>query len=328
MIKKIAKWLGLLLVFVVVILGGAKVYMDATYFSGYDPDAPLEVELAEVAERPQYMREKIYFNGFRGGRVPALLMRPKDQEGPYPCVIFLHGIGQKKEFVDEDFGGKTVAEFFTKEGFAFATFDQLMQGERKLQDKSAWATVNAFRTRPAYTVGDARRMIDYLETRSDIDADRIYLSGASYGAITGATAAAFDPRVRAVVLTYGGGNIPEMLKARMVAGEINRHGPYMLPAQILVWYLMSAADPLHYIGDIAPRPVLIQNGTDDCLIAAASARAFQEAAREPKTVTIYEGDHIGMDKDTVIAVLNETLEFFKKYDAHAASPKPNTANAA
>ena len=319
MAKKILKAVGLflagLLVLVVAALGAAKVYMDVTYFSGYDPKAPLAASIAETTDRPQYMREKFSFNGYRDDRVPALLMLPKDRPGPFPCVIFLHGIGQRKEFVDEDFGGKTVAEFFTKEGFAFATFDQLMQGERKLQNKSVLETVNAFRVRPAHTVNDTRRLIDYLDTRPDIDANRIYLSGASYGAITGATAAAFDKRIRAVVLTYGGGNIPKMLKARMVAEEINKRGPYMLPVQILGWYLLSAADPLNYIGDIAPRPVLIQNGTDDGLIATPAAKAFQEAAKEPKTIKIYEGDHIGFDKNTVITVLNDTIQFFKEQDA-------------
>ena len=287
-----------------------KLHLNATYFEGYDPSAPLDPAVTDVKEMPEanpaYVRVALDFNGLHGKRVPTLLALPLDAAGRLPCVIFLHGIGQKKDFLDE------IAAPFTQAGFAFCSFDQHMCGERKRKYKNILQEGRAFLQRPAYTVNDTRRLIDYLQTRPDVAWDRIYLVGASYGAITGSTAAAFDERIRAVGLVYGGGNVRQMLTARAVAKEI---GGWLPLAQVLGVYLLGQADPVKYAGQIAPRPVLLQNGTDDCLIATKSAVALQNAVREPKTIKWYEGDHIGFDRDTVITVLNEVLAFIKEQDA-------------
>jgi fermentation-respiration switch protein FrsA (DUF1100 family) len=178
--------------------------------------------------------------------------------------------------------------------------------------------------RAAYTVNDTRRLIDYLDTRDDIAHDRIYLVGASYGAITGSTAAAFDKRIRAVVLTYGGGNMRAMLSSRATTEELRKTRIPLTLVQFFGWYFLSASDPLHYIDEIAPRPILLQNGTDDSLIASAAAKALQEAAPEPKTIKIYDGDHIGTDVKTVFVVLNDGLDFIKQQDAKIVSEESHT----
>ena len=311
-----------LIALIVVVLGVVKVWSDAVYFKGYDPSAPLAATVTEVTEKPACKVEKLYFNGFRNDRVPTLLLTPKDAARPLPCVIFLHGIGQEKDFILEEFHGKTVADPFMAAGFAFVSFDQFMRGERRIKG-SFTEEAKAFRLRPAYTVNDARRLIDYLQTRDDIAKDRIYLAGASYGAITGSTVAAFDKRIRAVALCYGGGSIPKMLTARMVADEIHKRSIPMGLVQFAGWYLLGAADPARYIHMISPRPVLLQNGTNDCLISTEAAKALQNAALEPKKITWYEGDHIGLDEKTVFTALDEIIAFFKEQEV-----KPPAAPAA
>ena len=205
-LRKAAKALAIFMALVLLALAGLKLFLDATYFRGYDPSAPLHIEIAEEKETPACQWTKFYYSGFRGDRVPAVIATPKDSPGPFPCVIFVHGIGDDKEFMRRH----DLDVPFVKAGFAFVCFDQLMRGERKLKGKSQWAQARAFRIRAAYTVGDTRRLIDYLVKRPDIAADRIYLCGASYGAITGSTATAFDQRIRAAVLIYGGGNLRKL----------------------------------------------------------------------------------------------------------------------
>ncbi len=296
---------------VVLLVGGlavAKVVMDATYFNGYDPKAPLEARVTEIQEKPGYIRNSVYYNGYMNDRVPALLATPLEGSGPWPCVVFLHGIGQEKDFLDE------IAEPFVKAGFAFASFDQLMRGERRNKNATPFEDAKSFLRRPAYTVNDTRRLIDYLQTRPDIAPNRIYLTGASYSAITGSTVVAFDKRIPAVALCYGGGNVPAMLDARMVAGEIRKYVP-MWFAKSVAWYLLGPADPARYIAQIAPRPIFFQNGTDDCLISTAAATALHDAAKEPKTIKYYDGDHIGLNRDTVVRVLDDILTFLLEQDA-------------
>ncbi len=310
-IRGIAKVLAVLLAVVVLGLVAWKLYLDATYFSGYDPEAPLSVEIAGEKETPVGRWSRFYYSGFQGDRVPAVMALPKDAAGPFPCVIFLHGIGDNKEFMTRH----NLDEPFVKAGYAFVCFDQLTRGERKLKDKSKSADAKAFRVRAAYTVNDTRRLIDYLVTRPDIATNRIYLVGASYGAITGSTAAAFDQRLRAAVLIYGGGNLRKLLSAEMIRNELGQWGPV---AKAIAWYFGSVFDPVKYVGRISPRPVLLQNGKADTLVAPAAARALQAAANEPKTIIWYEGVHLGKTRDLDIAlttrVLTDALKFLQETD--------------
>ncbi len=201
-----------------------KVYMDATYFNGYEPSAPLHVEIRQAEEQNGIIYTKLYFDGLRRQRVPTLIALPKDLKGKLPCIVFLHGIGDNKLFMRKN---KLDAPFVNA-GFVLVCFDQLMRGERKLPKKTSLLQQGkTFRVRAAHTVNDTRRLIDYLITRPDIDPDRIYLCGASYGAIIGTTVAAFDKRIKAVVLTYGGGNLPQMLTAKGISEKL---GLWRIPA--------------------------------------------------------------------------------------------------
>lgn len=295
---------GIVIIGLIILLLLLKLTADLRYFANYDPKLPFKERVAEFEERPEYRRIKLYFQGGGGDQVPTLLTFPPKFQGKVPCIIFLHGIGQKKEFLDQ------ITTPFNQHGFAIATFDQYMQGERKIVG-GVLKQAMAFRQRPAKTVNDTRRLIDYLSTHPDVDANRIYVVGASYGAITGSTAAAFDERIRAIVLVYGGGNINRLLEAPIIAKELGRWLPV---AKLFAQFYLWPADPIRYVDRIAPRPVLFQNGRYDALVAPAAAEALQNAAGEPKKITWYNSDHIGMDEDVVRQVLDEALRWLLEQD--------------
>ena len=62
----------------------------------------------------------------------------------------------------------------------------------------------AYTTWVQQLVGDARRSLDYLETRPDIDAARLAFYGLSWGGQLGPIIMALDPRIKAGVLLMGG----------------------------------------------------------------------------------------------------------------------------
>ena len=53
-------------------------------------------------------------------------------------------------------------------------------------------------------MNDARRSLDYVETRTDVDASRLSYYGLSWGGAIGPIILALDPRLRAGVLLMGG----------------------------------------------------------------------------------------------------------------------------
>ncbi|HOJ32603.1 MAG TPA: alpha/beta hydrolase [Candidatus Hydrogenedentes bacterium] len=300
--------LAVVIVFLCIVAAGegTKLWYDRHFYDGYSPELALNASVTNESTRTDYRRIELSFEGVPGMRVPTILTLPLEGTGPFPCIIFLHGIGQDKRFLDE------IAAPFCQAGFAMATFDQYMRGDRKLKDPSALESVLAFRRRASLTVIETRRLVDYLQTREDIASKRIYLVGASYGAITGSTAAAFEPRIRAVVLIYGGGDFRYLFNSRAGTSQL---GKWFGVAHYFTSWLLAPADPVNYIAEIAPRPILFQNGTNDSLIPREAAQALYDAAREPKSITWYEGDHIGTDVETVHRVLDEALNWLKAQDA-------------
>ncbi len=315
--RKLWRGLGIAAMGFVLTLTALKLYLDTTYFRGYDPQAPLAAQVASVENKAQYIWTRLYYRGALKDRVPAVLALPREGKGPFPCVIFVHGIGDDKQFMAEN----KLDEPFVKAGFAFVCFDQLMRGERK--QKGLLNTLAAFRVRASCTVNDTRKLLDYLDTRPDIATNRIYLCGASYGAMTGCTAMAFDKRIQAGVLVYGGGLLKELLFAPTSVQEVGRWRYVLWP---VTWYFASVWDPVKYVGAIAPRPLLIQNGKADTIIPQVCARALQTAAGQPKQIKWYEGDHLGktseLDLPLVKTVLADALDFIQQQDAKITSRKP------
>jgi dienelactone hydrolase len=327
----------------IVLAWAHKARRDAHYFDGYAPGAPLNAVVLNTEEVGRETPEKGHvisaftFDGCGGEKVPALISLPmKTAAGKLPVIIFLHGIGQSKSSL------RQITPPFNQCGFAFVTFDQYMQGERKLPKKSPILTyLGAFRDRPAKTVNETRRLIDYLLTRPDIDPQRIYLLGASYGAVMGSTVLAKDKRVRAGVLTYGGGNFSVLLDSyanhiglavllHLVDGKnINPEKP-PLPRlttfqECAAWpfltaiictarYFMSAADPINYVADISPTPVYFQNGLHDVMVPAAAGLALQKAAGEPQKVAWYDSDHVGINLEQTKQVLADALRWLLEQD--------------
>ncbi|HEX2855478.1 MAG TPA: acetylxylan esterase [Opitutaceae bacterium] len=139
-------------------------------------------------------------------RVPGILVKSASSTGRRPVVITLHGTGGNKQS-DLAF----MAEL-AKAGFIAVAIDAPYHGARSKAGKGSAEYVEAlhrtFRTGKEHpfffdSVWDLMRLIDYLETRDDVDAKRIGLFGISKGGIETYLTAAVDPRVAAAVPCIG-----------------------------------------------------------------------------------------------------------------------------
>ncbi len=321
--RKALKITGIVLGSMVLLLFVAKFIADATYFNNYDPSLAFNTNVLEVTdvdkmgevfgiERPQrFQRMKLQFQSRPGEMIPTLIHWPLDRKGKVPVIVFMHGIGQKKEFIGE------ISTPFNEAGFAMACFDQIMQGERKV--KGALAQAVAFRQRPWRTINDARRLIDYLCTHPDIDSERIYLVGASYGAITGCTVVAKEERIRAAIMVVGGGNINVLLDAPLIKGEVAKAAHPIVHTLVkpIVRYIMAPADPINYASNTSPTPVLFQNGSQDTLVSPEAGKELFKAAGEPKEIRWYPCDHPGLKREEgpiIVQILDEGLEWLLDQD--------------
>ena len=173
------------------------------------PKTPLDAKVIEtksianrlVAERLDFASEKRADGTFE--RVPTLLVRPESVASRRPAVIVLHGTGATKDHLHP-----WLAEFARK-GMIGVAIDARFHGARsggaKRADAYVQAITDAWRSPPGEeqkhpfyydTCWDLWRTIDYLQTRDDVDPDRIGMVGISMGGIETWLAAAVDDRVR------------------------------------------------------------------------------------------------------------------------------------
>jgi len=299
--KGVKALLGVVAVFVVVWVG-----MSATHpvrFT-YDASMPLNADVQFKRDFPTCKQYKVMFDSVNGERVPALLCIPRVAVPPLPCIVLLHGLGQDKSLIDD------IHPRYMESGYAMICIDSQYRGERKRPGKN-FISPNMFVTRQifAQTVVDARRAVDYLVTREDIDPDRIVLLGASMGGILGATVTAHEPRIRGALLLYAGGNLGRLLGESTIIYPRTTWWRSALAG--ISGAILKETDPVRHVGDIGPRPVLMINGRRDTVVPPRCAEELFAAAREPKEIIWHDSDHIGLDGlDLVETCIGQSIEWF------------------
>lgn len=306
---------------VVAVFLGVKMYADRHFYDGYDSGQLLNASASEPTVvdgtvkafgqvlPAHYRRQRIELDVRPGERMPAILTLPSNTTGPVPVIVLLHGSDQEKEFVDE------ICTPFNEAGFAMVCFDQYMRGERRVKG-NVFTVARAYRERSWKTVHDTRHLIDYLQTRPDIAPDRVYLVGASYGAIIGTAVLAQEKRIKAGDLVVGGGNLRLIAKAP----EVRRELPgWLAPfAGSLLALAIGPAEPLLHAPNIPGTPVFMQNGSNDGVVIPEAGKALFDALPQPKEIRWYPINHPDREKDgaMVIKLLGDGLQWISAHDKH------------
>jgi esterase FrsA len=100
---------------------------------------------------------------FEGSEIVGYLRLPKDVKGPVPVVVAISGLDSRKEDLSENFGA------ILPYGIGFVGLDSPGTGQAPI--KASETAERMF-----------SRVIDYLETRPEVDKTRIGMDGQSFGA--------------------------------------------------------------------------------------------------------------------------------------------------
>jgi dienelactone hydrolase len=181
----------------------------ATFLKLLDrPRVPLAAEVSPPQTKAALTEIAFSYASDATNRVPGLLLKSAASTGRRPAVIVLHGTGGNKE------GQRKLMAELVADGFIAAAIDGRYHGARAQGGAAAKskdyveAILRTFRTGrelPFFydTVWDVMRLIDWLETRDDIDPRRIGTIGFSKGGIETYLAAAADPRIAVAVPCIG-----------------------------------------------------------------------------------------------------------------------------
>ena len=172
---------------------------------------PLNAETHRTTEGSDYSIHSLSYASELGSRVTALLYLPKPTSGRVPGIIVACGHGGSKSCFYAQYAG----QLYAKLGFACFIPDTIGEEEREASGRMGARGHDLYPlkdTNPEFVrtrlkrsvlgkiVWDLMRGIDYMETRPEIDPDRIGLVGYSLGGATGGCVSLLDERVRAAVL--------------------------------------------------------------------------------------------------------------------------------
>jgi dienelactone hydrolase len=263
---------------------------------------PLAAEVTPAGELEGLRQYHFAYAADASQRVPGILIKPKSQHtARLPVVIVLHGTGGNKE------GQAGWLKELAGKGFLAVAIDGRYHGERTKAGKGSVeyneAILRAFRTGQEHpflydTVWDVMRLVDYLETRADVDGARIGLIGFSKGGMETYLAAAVDKRIRAAVPCIGvqsfrwavehdawqsrvgtfqaamNGAAKDSQVAQVDGAFVRRFYDRVVPG------IYSEFDGPAMLPLIAPRPLLVINGDSDARTPRPGLMECIDAARK------------------------------------------------
>ena len=258
---------------------------------------PLAPEVTPLSRAGRFRREHFAFSSEAHERVPGIALKSASTAGRRPVVIVLHGTGDSKD------GMIPLLEMLADRGFLAVAIDGRYHGERAARlDDYPNAILAAYRTGTGHpllydTVWDTMRLVDYLQTRPDVDPVRIGLLGISKGGIETYLTAAADPRISVAVPVIAAQSFRWALDHDAWQARVDtfqtavdgaaRDAGLQRPNTSLVRTFYDRVVPGIYtefdgpamLPLIAPRPLLVINGDSDARTPLAGVQECATAAK-------------------------------------------------
>jgi hypothetical protein len=232
------------------------------------PD-PSKVRILSKEENEDYVTERFEFHNGVDTTVPGMILIPRNRKGPVPAVIGLHGHGSTKERILSDPKSvELIGPMLVKKGYVVAAIDGMFGGERigkgpagtldkgagpqeatlfklyLLQGRCLWGMM----------LREEQCLLDYLQTRPEVDPKRIAATGMSMGCTRSWWLGAIDDRIQAVIGIACFTRYTELI----ALGNLRYHGIYYFVPGVFAHFDTEAIHSL-----IAPRPHLELSGDQD-----------------------------------------------------------------
>lgn len=239
---------------------------------------PLNPVVTKTTEQGDIIVENLHFQSRPGLYVTANFYRPKTQDGPLPAILYVCGHALvKKDGVS--YGNKAGyhhhGAWFARNGYVCLTIDTLQLGEIEgihhgTHRLNRWWWNSRGYTPAGVEAWNGIRAIDYLQSRPEVDGEKIGITGRSGGGAYSWYTAALDERIKVAVPVAG---ITD-LQNHIVDDCVEGHCDCMFMVNTYRW------DYPRLISLIAPRPLLISNTDKDSIFPLDGVVRTHTIARE------------------------------------------------
>ncbi len=239
--------------------------------------SPPQVKTTRTEDRGDHLAEYFALDSGFDMMITGLLLLPKGMQRPAPAIIAMHGWSGDKDNLLSQVGryDELVGPALVRRGYVVAAIDGCFHGDRigkgpndirtleqynegrvKQKQEAALYGLHIWfgRTLFGMMVREQQCLIDYLQTRPEVDPGQIGATGMSLGNTTSFWLTAIDPRVRTFVGVACFSRLEQMIKQ----GYVQNHGRYYFLPGMLKHFDTEAVLSL-----VAPRPMLQLNGDGD-----------------------------------------------------------------
>ena len=242
-------------------------------------NGPLNARVTGQIQANGYVIEKVMYESLPGFYVTANLYRP-ERPGHYPGVLLQAGHTQEGKAEPQ-----WLAANLALKGFVSLAFDPIGQGEREQSydpqlkaPLGGWSTPEhvqagaqatlAGESLTRYFIWDAKRSLDYLLSRPEVDPTRVGAAGCSGGGALTTFIGALDPRLKAVIPAC----FPNSFRLLFTGDD--PHSEMTIPRHIA-----AGLDTADWVELSAPTPWLIQATEQDYFTPPGAKMMYEEARR-------------------------------------------------
>ena len=244
-----------------------------------DYDGPLNARVTGRINGDVTIIEKVIFESLPGFFITANLYKP-NRPGRHPAILFPLGHWDEGKVAVQLFAANLAAK-----GFVVLVYDPVGQGERQQaydrrlgRSLAGGSTTQHFmngatsllagQSFARYRIWDAKRALDYLLSRPEVDTEKIGCTGCSGGGTVTTYISALDERIKvAAPACYL--NSYRVLFTRSIGDS----------EQSIPNFLSSGLDQTDYVELFAPKPWLIASTLDDFFTPEGARMVYEEARR-------------------------------------------------
>jgi hypothetical protein len=239
---------------------------------------PVQALVAHFEDNSRYSVELVRVQWRWGDPLDLYVMKPKGVSNP-PVVLYLYGFPSDTDrFKTEEFQSGA-----TKDGFAAVGFVSALTGHRYHDRPFREWFISELQESLATSAHDVQMVLNYLESRGDLDMSRVGMYASGSGATIGILASAVDPRIKVLDALNPWGDWPTWMAASPFVPEDER------AEYVKQEFLKKAAalDPVDWMAKIQAKKFRLEEATFDTKTPPAAKEKLRAAAPSNATVKIY-----------------------------------------
>jgi len=254
------------------------------------PQTPVVLEKTDILDG-KYVRERIQVGWRPKDAFDLYVTRPKDAKKP-PVVLFLYSFPENaKRFQSEQWYGAGAA----KDGYAVVGFVSAITAERVERRPPDETFLKLLPEALASSVHDVQMILNYLDSRGDLDVERVGMFATGSGATIAILASAADPRIKALDVFNPWGDWPVWTAKSWAIPEEERGdlttNRYLDPKFLEV---IAPLDPIRWVASVKAQSIRIQYVRSEATAPVETTRKIAEAAPERAEINEFNDYRVWM----------------------------------